>query len=154
MVQLLFFPPNPCLCFLLILLHLSVLPWCLVLPRCLRASTCCVGAVSADYDLGQHRTEREKDWLPRGLNVAKMTCWQLKWITFHLSFSPPPLLILLFECIQYRGILRTYGVANCHAYISQIRHIQFSLLFLKFFIISFFFPTTLKTMNGFILQEM
>lgn len=75
---------------MLILFHLSVLPWFLVRPRCLYAFTCCVGAVSADYDLGQLRTERELEWLPRGLNVAKMTCWQLKWITFHMSFSPPP----------------------------------------------------------------
>lgn len=54
------------LCFLidcdfsmLILLHPSVPPRFLAHPQCLHAFTCCVGAVSADYDLGQLCTERE-----------------------------------------------------------------------------------------------
>lgn len=53
--------------------------------------------------------------------------------------SPSPLLILLLECIQYRRILRTYRVANCHADITQIQHIQFSLLFCFSFFSCFIF---------------
>lgn len=58
----------------------------------------------------------------------------------HVIFPSPPLLILLFECIQYRRILRTYGVANCHAYITQIQHIQFSLLSWFSFFFIFRYP--------------
>lgn len=98
----------------------------------LYAFTCCVGA----FQLIMTRVSCARERM--GTVGTRFECGEDDMLTAqmnhfsHVNF-PSPLLILLLECIQYRRILRTYRVANCHADITQIQHIQFSLLFCFFF---------------------
>lgn len=75
-----------------------------------------------------------------GLNVVKMTCWQLKWIACHMSFffsSPLVNSAIRMHTICERNLEDIQGCKlSCRHHLnSQHRH-HFSLLFYLFFFLA------------------